>query len=264
MLLDRVELDAATAIERLAGMQTQYSPSRGFVPIPRNTRSAGSRLRWWRPGGKPGNLRPVPDLSHLWQRFLLASSLVVGLAIGAAVTVFGYSNLGTVDVRWSILHINGVPMWTVAVVPLALVLIAGTIYHWMDGLHHFTEHMRHRRRVHELEVEVASLRAHLDQVLEMPDQATSRLPAKHTVADSQPEEDVAEIGPAEIAALPEPAAADAPPPNGSASVANRRSRKRATLVSVNEPGIVSSAPANGAVAGKEDPAETPSSPESEA
>ena len=39
----------------------------------------------------------------------------------------------------------------------------------MDGLHHFTEHMRHRRRVHELEAEVASLRAHLDQLLEMPD-----------------------------------------------------------------------------------------------
>jgi hypothetical protein len=46
----------------------------------------------------------------------------------------------------------------------------------MDGLHHFTEHMRHRRRVHELEAEVASLRAHLDQLLEMPDHSTSKLP----------------------------------------------------------------------------------------
>jgi hypothetical protein len=64
----------------------------------------------------------------------------------------------------------------VAVVPLALVLIAGTLYHWMDGLHHFTEHMRHRRRVHELEAEVASLRAHLDQLLEMPEHSTSKLP----------------------------------------------------------------------------------------
>jgi hypothetical protein len=115
-------------------------------------------------------------LNHLWQRFLLASSLIVGLFIGVATTVFGYSNLATVDVHWSVFRINGVPLWAVAVVPLALVLIAGTLYHWMDGLHHFTEHMRHRRRVHELEAEVASMRAHLDQLLEMPDHSTSKLP----------------------------------------------------------------------------------------
>lgn len=115
-------------------------------------------------------------MNHLWQRFLLASSLIVGLFIGVVTTVFGYSNLATVDVHWSVLHINGVPLWAVAVVPLALVLIAGTLYHWMDGLHHFTEHMRHRRRVHELEAEVASMRAHLDQLLEMPDHSTSKLP----------------------------------------------------------------------------------------
>ena len=115
-------------------------------------------------------------MNHLWQRFLLASSLIVGLFIGVATTVFGYSNLATVDVHWSVLHLNGIPLWTVAVVPLALVLIAGTLYHWMDGLHHFTEHMRHRRRVHELEVEVASLRAHLDQLLEMPEHSPSKLP----------------------------------------------------------------------------------------
>jgi hypothetical protein len=133
----------------------------------------------------------VPDLNHLWQRFLLASSLLVGLAIGAAVTVFGYSNLGSVNVRWSVIHIDGVPLWTVAVVPLALFLVAGTLYHWMDGLHHFTELMRHRRRVHELEAEVASLREHLDQVLEMPDHSTSKLPAKRAVATSLPAADEA-------------------------------------------------------------------------
>jgi hypothetical protein len=208
----------------------------------------------------------VPDLSHLWQRFLLASSLVVGVAIGAAVTVFGYSNLATVNVRWSVFHIDGVPLWTVAVVPLALFLIAGTIYHWMDGLHHFTEHMRHRRLVHELEAEVASLRAHLDQVLEMPDQSTSRLPAKHIVADSQPQEDVAELEPAdvnptEIAALPEPAALDVAPANGSARVPSRRSRKRASLAPADKPVAVTAANGAAAAAAKE---ETPSSPESEA
>ena len=60
----------------------------------------------------------MPDLSHLWQRFLLASALVVGLAIGAAGTVFGYSNLASVNVHWSVFHVDGIPLWTVAVVPL--------------------------------------------------------------------------------------------------------------------------------------------------
>lgn len=128
-------------------------------------------------------------MNHLWQRFLLASSLIVGLFIGVATTVFGYSNLTTVDIHWSVLHINGIPLWTVAVVPLALVLIAGTLYHWMDGLHHFTEHMRHRRRVHELEAEVISLRAHLDQLLEMPDHSTSRRPEKIVTTASLPAAD---------------------------------------------------------------------------
>ena len=110
----------------------------------------------------------MPDLQHLWQRFLLAATLIAGLAVGVGATVFGYSNLNTVDLRWSVLHLNGVPLWTVVIVPIALILIAGTIFHWLDGLHHFSEHMRHRHRVHELEAEVSRLRAHLDQVLEMP------------------------------------------------------------------------------------------------
>jgi uncharacterized integral membrane protein len=125
-------------------------------------------------------------LNHLWQRFLLASSLVVGLLIGVGVTVFGYSNLARVDVNWSVFHVSGVPLWAVAVVPLALFLIAGTLYHWADGLHHFSEHMRHRRRVHELEADVATLRAHLDQMLEMPDHSTSKLPDRIATTASLP------------------------------------------------------------------------------
>jgi hypothetical protein len=145
----------------------------------------------------------VPNLNHLWQRFLLASSLLIGLAIGVAATVFGYSNLTTVNVHWSVVHIDGVPLWTVAVVPVALTLIAGTLYHWTNSLHHFTEHMRHRHRVHELEAEVASLRAHLDQVLEMPDH--SALPAKLP----EPKDEAVEPAPvanepAEVASQPAP------------------------------------------------------------
>jgi hypothetical protein len=165
-------------------------------------------------------------MSHLWQRFLLASALVFGLLLGVAATVFGYSNNSAVDVRWAIFHIDRVPLWTVTIIPLAVVLVAGTIYHWFNSLHHFTEHMRHRRRVHELEAEVATLREHLDHVLEMPDQSSSRLPAKHITAETAPVEPAA----APTAALPEPAAA-----NGESRTHRRAVRKRVTLTTASEP-----------------------------
>ena len=172
-------------------------------------------------------------MNHLWQRFLLASSLVVGLAIGVAATVFGYSNLSTVDVHWSVFHLNGVPLWTVAVVPITLLLVAGTLYHWMDGLHHFTEHMRHRHRVHELEAEVARLRAHLDQVLEMPrgdalpaaGGAKVALPAA-SVADA----DAAMSGLEADSTEPAPAATSVDAgPKGSRPPSDRRKRARLVL-----------------------------------
>ena len=158
----------------------------------------------------------MPNLNHLWQRFLLASSLLIGLAIGIAATIFGYSNLTTVNVHWSVVHIDGVPLWTVAVVPVALTLIAGTLYHWTNSLHHFTEHMRHRHRVHELEAEVASLRAHLDQVLEMPDH--SGLAPKGTASLPVPEDEAMEPAAAEVASQPEPE----PAPSRSGSVRTKR------------------------------------------
>ena len=113
----------------------------------------------------------MPDLSHLWQRFVLAAALVFGLALGVAATIFGYSNTRTVDIGFSVVHLRGIPLWTVAIVPLVLVLAAGTLYHWWNSLHHFSEHMRHRHRVRELEAEVASLKSRLDELLEMPGHA---------------------------------------------------------------------------------------------
>jgi uncharacterized membrane protein len=174
----------------------------------------------------------VPNLNHLWQRFLLASSLLIGLAIGVVATVFGYSNLTTVNVHWSVVHIDGVPLWTVAVVPVALTLIAGTLYHWTNSLHHFTEHMRHRHRVHELEAEVASLRAHLDQVLEMPDH--SALPARRQAEDEAMEPPPVADAPVEVASQPEPELA--PSRSGSART------KRVKLAVAPEPAV---AEANG-------------------
>lgn len=189
----------------------------------------------------------MPDLNHLWQRFVLASSLLVGLVIGVAATVFGYSNLTTVNVRWSVFHIDGVPLWTVAVVPLAIVLVAGTLYHWTDSFHHFTEHMRHRRRVHELEAEVASLRGHMDQVLEMPDQSTSRLPRKPITAEPLPAAAETPVEPA-APALPEPDLDTVSPAAGgdSTNTGRKASRsKRATLTVAGEPAEPSIATTNG-------------------
>lgn len=189
----------------------------------------------------------MPNLNHLWQRFLLTSSLLIGLAIGVAATVFGYSNLTSVDIHWSVFHINGVPLWTVTVVPLALALIAGTLYHWMDGLHHFTEHMRHRRRVHELEAEVASLRAHLDQVLEMPDHSGKEAKAPARVSLPEAEEMAPELAP-----FDEPAAAAALPEQPQGKGAGDR-KKRAKLTAAPEPQLEK---ANGEVTAGEAAAES--------
>ncbi|TMG65292.1 MAG: hypothetical protein E6H82_11740 [Chloroflexi bacterium] len=149
----------------------------------------------------------MPDLSHLWQRFVLASALIFGLLLGVAATVFGYSNTGQVAVGWSVFRLDGVP------------------------LHHFTEHMRHRKRVHELEAEVTSLRAHLDKLLEMPDQSLSRFPAKQlsieTISEPAPD-------------LPEPVAS-----NGDASPA-KKARKRVSLTTISDPEpATASVPRNG-------------------
>ncbi len=121
----------------------------------------------------------MPDLSHFWQRFVLASALVFGLALGVGATVFAYSNTQPVTVGWSVFHVGSVPLWTVVLLPIALILVAGTLFHWYNSLHHFTEHMRHRHRVHELEAELTSLRARLDSALGMPGHTdeTRRAPA---------------------------------------------------------------------------------------
>ena len=161
----------------------------------------------------------MPDLTHLWQRFLLAMALLAGLAIGIGATVFGYSNLNPVDIHWSVIQLRGIPLWAVVLVPITLILIVGTIFHWLDSLHHFTEHMRHRRRVHELEAEVARLRAHLDHVLEMPQhgEADEAVEAGHVekVEEKQPALPEPEIQTIDAEMAPVGAVEDArPPKNG--------------------------------------------------
>ena len=169
----------------------------------------------------------MPDMSNLWQRLLRATALVFGLAVGVGVTVFAYSNTASVDVSWAPLHFNGVPLWTVAVVPLAVALAVGAVYHWANNLHHFTEHMRHRRRVKELEAELASLKSHLDTALAMPDQAKVEDKTK-VAAEELPEEE-----PAPTPAL-EPQLEPVVAANGG-DKANKRSRRRPAVLSETEP-----------------------------
>src|SRR5437763_15194511 len=81
------------------------------------------------PAGQRSNVRPVPDLSHLWQRFVLAAALVFGLALGDAATIIGYGNNRAVDIGFSGVQPRGIPLWTVAIVPLLPVLAAGPLEH---------------------------------------------------------------------------------------------------------------------------------------
>ena len=165
----------------------------------------------------------MPDLSHLWQRFVLAAALVFGLALGVAATVFGYSNTNTVTIGFSVYRLSGVPLWTIAIVPLVFVLAAGTLYHWWNSLHHFTQHMRHRRRVKELEAEVTSLKARLDSLLEMPDQSTTATATPTSVVESTPVETVVEPAPEPFPEEPVAVAS-----NGDDNKAAKKGRKRLT------------------------------------
>ena len=158
----------------------------------------------------------MPDLSHFWQRFVLGTALVFGLALGIGATVFAYSNTTPVSLGWSVFHLSGVPLWAVVLVPLGVVLAAGTLFHWWNSFHHFTEHMRHRHRVRELEAEVTSLRKHLDELLQMPGHAETSSAAGPGLA---PE-------PEPLPALPEPVTS-----NGEEKEAKKKKpSKVATLV----------------------------------
>jgi lipopolysaccharide assembly LapA-like protein len=153
----------------------------------------------------------VPDLSHLWQRFVLATALLFGLAVGVAATIFSYSNTAPVNVGFAVFHLNSIPLWTVAIVPVVIVLVAGTLYHWWNSLHHFTEHMRHRHRVRELEAELKTLRTHLDQLLEMPGGERAKPMAKPALDEALPVEAAVEAPAPAAKNGEEPAAAKKEP-----------------------------------------------------
>ncbi len=187
----------------------------------------------------------------MWQRFVLALALVFGLALGVGATVFGYSNPAPVDLGWSVFHVHGVPLWAVVLVPLGVVLVAGTLFHWFNSLHHFTEHMRHRRRVHELGAEVASLRKHLDELLQMPGHAEAGAPA--VAAESTPE--------AEAQTAPVAVTAPGAVASYGGGMSTKRSRKRVSLSAEAETVAVATNGSAGAPSESEPDADSDSAPD---
>ena len=157
----------------------------------------------------------MPGLTHFWQRFVFATALVFGLLVGVAATIFAYSNTAPVTVGFAVLHAGGVPLWAVVLAPLILVLAAALLFHWWNNLRHLREQMRHQHRVHELETELATLKAHLDQLLEMPGREEAKAAAKPAVVE-----------PLQVEKKPDPpsaASSSSLPPDGEEPAAQKAS-----------------------------------------
>jgi hypothetical protein len=153
------------------------------------------------------------ELAMRWHRLLRALAFLAGIAVGLGGAIFIFSNVTPVEVHWRVPSaggyvlnwtLNGVSVWLIALAPLVIGVAAGYLYHLPARMHHFSEHMRHRSRVHELEHELKELKSSLDTVLMMPEDGTTPveatlLPARKPEPESEPEPE----------ALPEePAAAE--------------------------------------------------------
>lgn len=121
-----------------------------------------------------------------WHRLLRALAFLAGIAVGLGGAIFIFSNVAPVDVHWRIPSaggyvlnwtLNGVSIWLIATLPLVIGVAAGYLYHLPARMHHFSEHMRHRSRVHELEHELKELKSSLDTVLMMPEDGTTPVEA---------------------------------------------------------------------------------------
>src|SRR5712692_3838719 len=145
-------------------------------------------------------------MGTLWHRTLRTGAFIVGGILVGAMFVFAYSNTDRVNIDWTLpggglnLHSDGVVIWWLVLVPLAAGILLGYLYAWPARFHHYAQHMRHRRRVHELEKEVRGLNVMLDRVREVPEDGPRALPP----AAEGPLE-------AEAAALEEPSLAELAP-----------------------------------------------------
>ena len=166
----------------------------------------------------------------MWHRFLRQVAFWVGFATCALIVAVIYFNPAPVTLtfwRWELTDVN---LGLVAVAPLVIGVALGYLYHLPARLHHVSEHMRHRRRVHELENEIKDLRKGMDQVLEMPDDAhvASVLEARPVPALEAPKNgDHDESAPVLAAAsvLPEEPPVAVKKPRTSNGTAARKQRK---------------------------------------
>lgn len=108
-------------------------------------------------------------MSSVMHRFLRGAAFLGGIVLGVGASVFAYSNTSVVPIHWWSFSATDVSVGLVALIPLVAGVIAGYVYHLPARMHHFSEHMRHRQRVHELEKENKELRRSLDRLLELPD-----------------------------------------------------------------------------------------------
>jgi len=172
-----------------------------------------------------------------WHRLLRALAFLAGIAVGLGGAIFIFSNVTPVVVHWRIPSaggyvlnwtLNGVSVWLIALAPLVIGVAAGYLYHLPARMHHFSEHMRHRSRVHELEHELKELRSSLDTVLMMPEDGTT--PVEATLLPARESEPESESEPEELPE--EPAAAEllaAAPPK------RRVGRAKLTGVELSQP-----------------------------
>jgi uncharacterized integral membrane protein len=171
----------------------------------------------------------------MWHRFLRQLAFWAGFATCALIVAVIYFNPATVTLnfwRWELTEVN---LGLVAVAPLVIGVALGYLYHLPARLHHVSEHMRHRRRVHELEKELKDLRKGMDQVLEMPADelrasATPALEARPLPALEAPKNgdtDDAAVALDAAVVLPEEPSAPVKKARGSNGKPSRKARKPA-------------------------------------
>jgi len=119
-------------------------------------------------------------------RFLRLSAFLAGLLVGGLSVLFAFDNQGRTALAVGGWTFAAIPLWAVAIVPLVVGIAAGYLYHAPARMHHFTEHMKHRSLVHELQKDKEELSRSLDRLLAMPNDDTPALAAAAAARDVTP------------------------------------------------------------------------------
>lgn len=103
-----------------------------------------------------------------WHRLQNAAIFVAGGIFFSAILAFAAGNDTQIEIHWLAWN-RRLPLWEVAMFPLAAGLVLGYVYQLPARLHSMGEWFHHRQRVQELEHELRELRQSLDHVLQMPE-----------------------------------------------------------------------------------------------